>query len=130
MAKKAGGKNGKRVLVVEDEQALREMYTTWLESAGFTVDTADNGLTGVEKVLHGSPDLVLLDVLLPKKDGFEVLTEIRRNPKTVKLPVIILSSLDQDFEKKQGINLGATHYLVKTTISPDLLFETIHNVLK
>ena len=127
---KKGAKNGKRVLVVEDEQALREMYATWLESAGFRVDTADNGLTGIEKVVQDTPDLLLLDVLLPKKDGFEVLTEIRRNPKTAKLPVIILSSLDQEFEKKQGINLGATHYLVKTTISPELLFETIHKVLK
>jgi DNA-binding response OmpR family regulator len=130
MAKKEAAKSGTRVLVVEDEQALREMYATWLKSGGFHVETADNGLTGIEMVLHDSPDLVLLDVLLPKKDGFEVLTEIRRNPKTAKLPVIILSSLDQDFEKKQGINLGATHYLVKTTISPDLLFQTIHKVLK
>ena len=130
MAKKSVGNGGKYVLVIEDEQALREMYATWLESAGFAVETADNGLTGVEKAFHTNPDLVLLDVLLPKKDGFEVLTEIRRNPKTAKLPVIILSSLDQDFEQKQGINLGATHYLVKTTISPDLLFQTIHKVLK
>lgn len=130
MAKKEAAKTGKQVLVIEDEQALREMYATWLESDGFAVDTADNGITGIEKVMRTNPDLVLLDVLLPKKDGFEVLSEIRRNPKTAKLPVIILSSLDQEFEKKQGINLGATHYLVKTTISPELLFAAIHKVLK
>jgi DNA-binding response OmpR family regulator len=129
MAKHAA-KKGKRVLVVEDEQALREMYATWLQSAGFDVIVADNGISGLEKVMHEEPDLLLLDILLPKKDGLEVLNEIRRNPKTAKLPVIILSSLDQDFEKKQGISLGATHYLVKTAISPELLFKTIHAILK
>ncbi len=119
----------KRVLVVEDEQALREMYTAWLEAKGYEVDTADNGVTGIEKAFHTAPDLILLDVLLPKKDGFEVLTEIRRNPKTRKQPVIILSSLDQDFEQRQGISLGAEKYLVKTIISPDLLYSTIEQVL-
>lgn len=121
---------GKHVLVVEDEQALREMYAAWLEAKGYKVTVADNGVTGIEKTFHDTPDLLLLDVLLPKKDGFEVLAEIRRNPKTKKLPVIILSSLDQDFEKRQGLTLGAEKYLVKTTISPEILYETIERVLR
>lgn len=116
--------------MVEDETALRTMYSLWLKKAGYTVVTAEDGLEGVEKSVHESPDLVLLDVLLPKKDGFEVLTEIRRNPKTKSLPVIILSSLDQDFEQKHGLTLGAMHYLVKTTISPELLYKTVEEVLK
>lgn len=127
---KAAPKAGKtHVLVVEDERALSDMYSAWLEHAGFVVDTADNGVTAVEKAFHDHPDLILLDVLLPKKDGFEVLSEIRRNPKTKEMPVIILSSLDQDFEQRQGLNLGAEYYLVKTTISPDVLFETIRKVI-
>jgi len=123
--KKRSSKAKRRILVVEDEQALREMYATWLKAGGYEVETADNGLTAVEMTFHDKPDLVLLDVLLPKKDGFEVLSEIRRNPKTQDLPVIILSSLDQDFEQKQGLTLGAGSYLVKTSISPDILFATI-----
>ena len=124
-AAKSRKSSKKHILVVEDEQALREMYAAWLTSAGYEVETADNGVTAVESAFHHAPDLVLLDVLLPKKDGFEVLSEIRRNPKTQNLPVVILSSLDQDFEQKQGITLGAGSYLVKTSISPDILFETI-----
>ncbi len=119
-----------KILVVEDETALRTMYSLWLKKAGYTVVTAEDGVEGVEKSVHESPDLVLLDVLLPKKDGFEVLTEIRRNPKTKSLPVVILSSLDQDFEQKHGLTLGAMHYLVKTTISPELLYKTVEDILK
>jgi DNA-binding response OmpR family regulator len=130
MPAKKTARSGKRVLVVEDEQALRDMYSAWLEAKGYSVTTADNGVTGIEKALHETPDLLLLDVLLPKKDGFEVLAELRRNPKTKTLPVIILSSLDQDFERRQGLTLGAEKYLVKTTISPDHLYETIETVLR
>ncbi|OGL67221.1 hypothetical protein A2856_04160 [Candidatus Uhrbacteria bacterium RIFCSPHIGHO2_01_FULL_63_20] len=128
--KKKTSAGKKRILVVEDEQALREMYAQWLSAKGYEVDTADNGLTGIQKAFHDAPDAVVLDVLLPKKDGFEVLAEIRRNPKTENLPVVILSSLDQDFEQKQGINLGAHLYLVKTTISPEILYDAVEKIMK
>lgn len=118
------------ILVVEDETALREMYAAWLKAEKYQVSTAEDGVVGIDQIMHQHPDLVLLDIMLPKKDGFEVLEEVRRNPKTHDLPVIILSSLDKDYEQKQGINLGAEHYLVKTDISPELLYETINKVLK
>ena len=119
----------RRILVVEDEQALREMYSTWLKAKGYEVISADNGLTAVQMAFHEAPDAIVLDVLLPKKDGFEVLTEIRRNPKTSKMPVVILSSLDQDFEQRRGLTLGAHLYLVKTTISPEVLYDAINKLL-
>jgi DNA-binding response OmpR family regulator len=118
----------KKVLVVEDEQALRDMYALWLKKAGYAVDTAEDGVQAVERTVHGAYDLVLLDVLLPKKDGFEVLSEIRRNPKTKDLKVIILSSLDQDFERQKGIDLGAENYLVKTNASPEVLYKMIEKI--
>lgn len=130
MATKKPAHHKKRILVVEDEQALREMYALWLTAKGYEVITADNGLTGVQLAFHEAPDAVVLDVLLPKKDGFEVLTEIRRNPKTERLPVVILSSLDQDFEQRRGITLGAHMYLVKTTISPEVLYAAVDKLLK
>lgn len=116
--------------MVEDEPALREMYAAWLEAGGFAASTAEDGVAGIDAIMHQHPDLVLLDIMLPKKDGFEVLGEVRRNPKTRDLPVIILSSLDKEYEQKQGLDLGAEHYLVKTDISPELLYETINQVLK
>ena len=119
-----------RILVVDDEDALRAMYVTWLAAEGYQTLEAENGVAAVEKAFHELPDLVLLDILLPKKDGFQVLTEIRRNPKTKAMPVIILSSLDKDFEQKQGLNLGAEKYLVKTTITPESLYQTISDELK
>lgn len=119
----------KRILVVEDEKALSDMYVSWLEMADYEVLTAEDGLVGLNRIMHDQPDLVLLDVMLPVKDGFEVLDEVRRNPKTRKLPVIVLSSLDHDFEQRRGLKLGAEKYLVKTTISPDILYEAIKECL-
>jgi DNA-binding response OmpR family regulator len=128
--KQGGAKIGKaRVLIVEDEQALRELYREWLTMSGFTVLEADDGLVGIERVLHDEPDLVVLDVMLPKKDGFEVLQEVRRNPKTKTIPILILTSLDQDFERRQGGKLGADRYVVKTDLSPALLQEAVSDLL-
>lgn len=109
---------------------MREMYAAWLKAGGFAASTAEDGVVAIDAIMRQQPDLVLLDIMLPKKDGFEVLGEVRRNPKTRDLPVIILSSLDKDYEQKQGLDLGAEHYLVKTDISPESLYETINQVLK
>ncbi len=125
-------KSGKtpHILVVEDEQALRELYRQWLELSGYDVSEAADGLTGIEKILHEKPDLVVLDVMLPKKDGFEILQEVRRNPAVRDTPIIILTSLDRDFEKRQGGKLGADAYIVKTDLSPSRLKDAVASFMK
>lgn len=128
-AKKRHRDSSPRVLVVEDETALRELYVAWLEMDGYQLLQAADGLVGIETILHEKPDLVVLDVMLPKKDGFEILQEVRRNTKTRHIPVIILTSLDQSFEKQQGNKLGADQYLVKTDLSPDRLQQAVKKLL-
>ena len=119
----------KKILLIEDEQALRELYRDWLLLDGYEVIEATDGVAGVEAIFHQHPALVVLDIMLPKKDGFEVLKEIRRNPKTRNLPVLILTSLDQGFEKQQGSKLGANLYIVKTDLSPDRLQSAVRDLL-
>lgn len=126
--RKAGG--SARVLVVEDEQSLRELYVQWLEMSGYTVLQAADGLVGIETILHEKPDLVVLDIMLPKKDGFEILAEVRRNPAVRDTPVIVLTSLDQEFEKRQGGKLGADAYIVKTDLSPSRLKDAVASFMK
>ena len=118
------------VLVVEDEPALQEMYSTKLLSDGFKVDVASDGIEGIDKAMHLLPDIILLDVLLPKKDGFSVLAELKQNDKTKEIPVIIMSSLGQDYEVKKGKAEGAVAYLIKTEASPSDIVAKVREVLK
>ncbi len=127
--KRTAQKSPPRILLVEDEQALRELYRDWLMVDGCEVVEAADGVSGIEAIFHQHPVLVVLDIMLPKKDGFEVLKEIRRHSKTRNLPVVILTSLDQGFEKQQGSKLGANLYIVKTDLSPDRLQSAVRDLL-
>ena len=103
-----------KILIVEDEKALSEVLSDEFESHDFKVEVAEDGEEALEKVKSFGPDLILLDLLLPKKDGFEVLETIKADQKLKAIPVIILSNLGQDEEIKRGLLLGAKDYFVKT----------------
>jgi len=107
----------KKILMIEDDKFLRKIYRDKLTRAGFDFIEATNGEEGLNKVISESPDLVLLDLILPRKNGFDVLIEMKRNENTKKIPVIILSNLGQESDIKRGLELGAQDYLVKPEIS-------------
>jgi len=107
----------KKILMIEDDKFLRKFYRDKLTRAGFDFIEATNGEEGLNKVISESPDLVLLDLILPRKNGFDVLIEMKRNENTKKIPVIILSNLGQESDIKRGLELGAQDYLVKPEIS-------------
>ncbi len=124
-------KNAKaRLLIIEDEPALSEIYATKMKMAGYEVERAYDGVEGLEKALRGLPDLIMLDLIMPLKDGFEVLRDLKLNETTKAIPVIIMSNLGQDFEVKRGLELGAEQFLVKTAINPVTLVDTIAQVLE
>ncbi len=106
-----------KILVIEDDKFLLKLYANQLKRSGFNVISSLNGEEGLKKVLAEKPDLVLLDLVLPRKNGFEVLSEIKSNPKTKNIPVIILTNLSQVSDLEMGIKLGAQDYIVKTDFS-------------
>lgn len=121
----------KKILIIEDDPFLNEMYAVKLVQSGFEVETAFNGKIGVMKAKEVSPDLILLDIVLPKMDGFEVLKEIKKDsPGLKKVPVILLTNLGQKEEVEKGIKLGADEYIIKAHFTPTTVVEKIKALLK
>jgi len=119
----------KTILIVEDEPDVQEIYKTKFEKFGYKVITAKSGTSGIDLTVREKPDLILLDIVLPLKEGFEVLENLKRNPETKDIPVVILSNLDQDYEIKMGKNLGAAAYLTKVDTTPDELVKVVEEIL-
>ncbi|KKQ58820.1 MAG: Two component transcriptional regulator, winged helix family [Parcubacteria group bacterium GW2011_GWC1_38_17] len=106
-------KNKIKIVLVEDDQFLSKILILRLVEEGFDVVLADNGQDAAGVIKKENPNIVLLDLLLPKKNGFEVLEEIKLDAKINQIPVIILSNLGQQTDINKGLKLGATDYLVK-----------------
>jgi DNA-binding response OmpR family regulator len=120
----------KNILIVEDDKFLRELIVQKLIKEGYDVAEAIDGEEGIKKVKTVKPDLVLLDLILPGIDGFEVLTKIKEDPSLVRIPVIILSNLGQKDDVERGLKLGAIDYLIKVHFTPREIIDKIKNTLK
>jgi len=120
----------KTILIVEDDKFLRELIAQKLIKEGYEISKATDGEQGIKKIKEERPDLVLLDLILPGIDGFEVLTRIKTDPALAQIPVIILSNLGQSEDVDRGLKLGATDYLVKAHFTPDEIIEKVKNALK
>lgn len=106
------------VLVIEDTELLRRMYSDRLEADGYSVVAASNGLEGVAALRANSPDLILLDLVMPQMSGLEFLEIAKADPRTQNTPVLILSNLGQDEDIQRAMGMGATDYLVKNDARP------------
>jgi DNA-binding response OmpR family regulator len=113
------------ILVIEDDKFLRELISRKLLNEGFKIDEAIDGEDGLRKIEEVKPELVLLDLILPGLDGFEVLERIKDNPSTSAVPVLILSNLGQRDEIERGLKLGAVDFLVKAHFTPEEIVEKI-----
>jgi len=118
------------VLLIEDDQETREMYKTKLELDGYRVHVAGDGDEGFVQAQELHPDIIFLDIRLPKKDGFEVLEALRHEDTTADIPVIILSNFGEQELVDRGLKLGAMEFLVKAQTSPMVLSEGINEWLK
>lgn len=105
--------NKKKVVVVEDDEHISKVYEIKLAKEGIEVILARDGEEAVAKITSEKPDLILLDLMIPKKDGFGVLEDIKKIPELASIPVIVLSNLGQQSDQDRALGLGATEYLVK-----------------
>ncbi len=107
-----------RVLFVEDDPAVAEMYKLKLELDGYAVEVAGDGLQAVQMAMGNPPDLIFLDIRLPKMDGLGVLEALRQDERTREVPVVILSNYSERELVERGLRLGALDYLVKSQTTP------------
>ena len=122
---------GEKVLVIEDDLILRKAITVALKDAGFNVVEAVDGVEALLKVETVKPDIILLDLLLPKKTGWRVLEEIRnhKNESIKKLPIIVLTAVGEEKSLKECLKQGVDDYLIKSDYSLDSVVEKIKNSL-
>lgn len=116
---------GKKILLVEDDEFLAELYATKLTIEGYEVFLANDGEKGVKVAKEKKPDLILLDIILPKMDGFEALSKIKADQEIKAIPVILLTNLSQKDEVKRGLDLGAADYLIKAHFMPSEVVKKI-----
>lgn len=114
-----------RILVIEDDRFLRKAAEAALRRQGYSVVTAPDGETGLQVARAEHPDLVLLDLIMPGMQGFEVLKLLKQDASTMPIPVIILSNLGQDSDVKAALEAGAVDYLVKANLALEMLVERV-----
>ena len=120
----------KKILIIEDDKFLRELIAQKLVKEGYNIAEAIDGEEGIKKVKSEQPDLVLLDLILPGIDGFEVLSKMKEDSSLVSIPVIILSNLGQKEDVEKGLKLGAADYLIKAHFTPGEIIDKIKIILK
>jgi DNA-binding response OmpR family regulator len=120
----------KKILVIEDDKFLRELISQKLVKEGYDVIEAVDGEKGLEKAGKENPDLVLLDLILPGMNGFEVLSRIKNEAALSQIPVIILSNLGQRDDIEKALEIGAADYLIKAHFTPEEIIDKIKATLK
>lgn len=119
-----------KILIIEDDPGISKVIASRLQREEYTLAVAGDGEEGARKAKEEKPDLIILDLMLPKLDGFEVLSSIKGSPETKEIPVIILSNLGQTKDIEQGMKLGAADYLIKTDFSINEILEKVKANLK
>ena len=118
-----------KILIVEDEETISSMYKASMSKAGFEVVLANDGKEGLKIATESKPNLILLDIMMPKMDGFAVLEKLKSDDSTKNIPVVMLTNLGQSEDKEKGRKLGAVDYWVKADFTPAQVNEKIHELL-
>ena len=117
-----------KILVVDDEVNITQILEFSIGAEGYEVITASNGEEAIDKARREQPDLIILDIMMPKIDGYEACRILKANPLTKGIPVVLLTAKGRDIDKRLGYEVGATDYIVKP-FSPNKLVDRIHQLL-
>lgn len=120
----------KQILLVEDDPFLIDIYSQKLEKAGFKIEVVKNGENALQVLQKRKPDLLVLDIVLPGIEGWEILRKIKKDPHLSDLKVMVLSNLGQKEEVEKGLKLGADKYLIKAHYTPSEVVKEIKKILK
>lgn len=118
-----------KILFIDDDNFLRKVYKAELSDNGYEVVLAVHGQDGINLAKSEKPDLIILDMIMPQKNGFEVLGELKKDPLTKDIPVIILSNLGQEKDVARGLSMGAVEYLVKDNMSLESVLGKLQQYL-
>jgi DNA-binding response OmpR family regulator len=118
-----------KIMIVEDDPTLRDIYTTRFGAEGYDVVSASDGELALSTAVKERPDLILLDIMMPKISGFDVLDILRATPETKDTKIIVMSALSQTADIEKGKNLGASAYLVKSQVTLSEVVEKVKAVL-
>lgn len=119
-----------KVLLIEDDTFLSGLYATKFSMEGFEVFSSTDGEAGLKLAKEKAPDVILLDIILPVKDGFEVLAELKNDPTTKTVPVILLTNLSQKEDAEKGLKQGAVDYLIKAHFMPSEVVDKVKKYIK
>lgn len=119
-----------KILIIEDDKFLRQLMSRKLTDKNFEIEEATDGEEGLRKIRDIKPDLILLDLILPGIDGFDLLSQIKEDISLAPIPVIILSNLGQREDIEKGLKLGAVDYLVKAHFTPNEIIDKVEKALK
>jgi CheY-like chemotaxis protein len=117
-----------KIVTIEDDVFFQKFYSTQLRDHGYDITVASNGVEGLQKIKEIKPDLILLDIIMPEKDGFEVLEELKKDPQLMHIPVLIFSTLGQEADVAKAKSLGAVDCINKSFFDLDKLLSTITRV--
>lgn len=120
----------KKILLIDDDEFIRKVYSSDLTERGFEVVTAADGAEGLAKIASEQPNLIILDLIMPQKNGFEVLAALKNQDLTAKVPTIVLSNLAQEEDKDKAKSLGAVDYLIKDQTTFDIMAAAVERALQ
>ena len=119
-----------KILIVEDDPLILKMYSEKLSRDGYQVDVAEDGLVGLDKLRKNKPDLLILDIMMPKLSGTELITEIKKDINLEKIPIIVLSNLTEGSEIEKAKKMGIAEYLIKSDLDPEDVSNAVRKYLK
>ena len=119
----------KKVLIIDDDEEMARVYQLKLSFEGFSALMAKNGEEGLQKMTAEKPNLILLDLMLQKEDGFWVMQEMGKNAELKSIPIIVLSNLTQQIDEERALSLGARYYMVKSEVSLEEVVEKVKQFL-